>query len=67
MGYIAREREIIRKIFCKLERTIKGSFQHAAKTGLEDLQAVDLIVCGSATVTEKGVRVGKCGGYSDLK
>lgn len=47
--------------------TIKGSFQHAARAGLEDLPAVDLIVCGSVAVTEEGVRVGKGGGYSELE
>ena len=47
--------------------TIKGSFQHAVKTDLEDLPAVDLIVCGSVAVTEKGARVGKGGGYSELE
>lgn len=47
--------------------TIRGSFQHASKTGLNDLPAVDLIVCGSVAVTEKGARVGKGGGYSELE
>jgi len=47
--------------------TIRGSFQHASKIGLEDLPAVDLIVCGSVAVTEGGVRVGKGGGYSELE
>jgi len=51
----------------KRAATIRGSFQHASKTGLEDLPAVDLIVCGSVAVTEKGVRVGKGGGYSELE
>ena len=46
---------------------IKGSFQHADKTGLEVLPAVDMIVCGSVAVTEKEVGVGKGGVYSELE
>lgn len=47
--------------------TIRGSFQHGSKTRLEDLPAVDLIVCGSVAVTLSGSRVGKGGGYSELE
>ncbi|MCW4035965.1 MAG: 5-formyltetrahydrofolate cyclo-ligase, partial [Candidatus Bathyarchaeota archaeon] len=47
--------------------TIRGAFQYGAQTGLEDLPAVDLIVCGSVAVTEGGARVGKGGGYSELE
>lgn len=47
--------------------TIRGAFQYGAQTGLDDLPAVDLIVCGSVAVTEGGVRVGKGGGYSELE
>lgn len=39
----------------------------ARKIGLEDMQPVDLIVCGSVAVNRQGVRLGKGAGYSDIE
>ena len=48
-----------------------ASIRVAAETGravgLEDLEPIDLVVCGSVAVNPAGVRVGKGGGYSDLE
>jgi 5-formyltetrahydrofolate cyclo-ligase len=50
---------------------IASSIQGAAKYGrpvkLEEVKAVDLVVCGSVAVNRRGARVGKGGGYSDLE
>jgi 5-formyltetrahydrofolate cyclo-ligase family len=34
---------------------------------VEELEPVDLVVCGTVAVNRDGVRVGKGGGYSDLE
>lgn len=39
----------------------------ARKVGVEDMQPVDLIVCGSVAVNRDGVRLGKGAGYSDIE
>jgi 5-formyltetrahydrofolate cyclo-ligase len=39
----------------------------APKVRLEDMQPVDLIVCGSVAVDRHGVRLGKGAGYSDIE
>ena len=36
-------------------------------TSLDELERIDLIVCGSVAVNRDGVRIGKGGGYSDLE
>ena len=46
--------------------TIKGAFKHGRKVDVPDLK-VDLKVTGSVAVTERGARLGKGGGYSDLE
>jgi 5-formyltetrahydrofolate cyclo-ligase len=35
--------------------------------GLDDMQPVDLIVCGSVAVNRNGARLGKGAGYSDIE
>jgi 5-formyltetrahydrofolate cyclo-ligase len=35
--------------------------------GVEDMQPIDLIVCGSVAVNRHGVRLGKGAGYSDIE
>jgi 5-formyltetrahydrofolate cyclo-ligase len=47
--------------------TIEGSQRHGVPTRIEDLQPVDLIVCGSVAVNPSGVRIGKGAGYADLE
>lgn len=47
--------------------TIKGADRYGRLVGLDDLPAIDLIVCGSVAVNGEGARVGKGGGFSDLE
>lgn len=35
--------------------------------GLDELEPVELVVCGTVAVNRKGVRIGKGGGFSDLE
>jgi 5-formyltetrahydrofolate cyclo-ligase len=39
----------------------------APKVGVEQMQPVDLIVCGSVAVDRRGARLGKGAGYSDIE
>lgn len=39
----------------------------ARKVGVDEMQPVDLIVCGSVAVNREGVRIGKGAGYSDIE
>jgi 5-formyltetrahydrofolate cyclo-ligase len=57
------------KPFLRLAReaTIKGASRDATAVGVQEVDPVDLIVCGSVAVNRDGVRVGKGGGYSDLE
>ena len=47
--------------------SIKGAARYGVPVSVEELPAIDLIVCGSVAVNLKGARVGKGGGYSDLE
>lgn len=47
--------------------TIRGAGQYGRPVGLEEMQRIDLIVCGSVVVNRRGERLGKGGGYSDLE
>jgi len=47
--------------------TVSGIGEHGTPVGPEDVERVDLIVSGSVAVTERGERVGKGEGYSDLE
>jgi 5-formyltetrahydrofolate cyclo-ligase len=47
--------------------TIEGSSRHGVSVRLEEMQPVDLIVCGSVAVNAAGVRIGKGAGYADLE
>jgi 5-formyltetrahydrofolate cyclo-ligase len=58
------ERPFIR---LKTEATIKGAAREGRPTAIDDMEAVDLIVCGSVAVNREGARVGKGGGYSDIE
>ncbi|MFC5186765.1 5-formyltetrahydrofolate cyclo-ligase [Actinomadura harenae] len=39
----------------------------APQVGVEDMQPVDLVVCGSVAVSRNGARLGKGAGYSDIE
>jgi len=39
----------------------------ARKIGVDEMQPVDLVVCGSVAVNREGVRLGKGAGYSDIE
>ncbi len=47
--------------------TSTGAPDAAELVGLDDMQPVGLIVCGSVAVNRQGVRVGKGAGYSDIE
>jgi 5-formyltetrahydrofolate cyclo-ligase len=55
--------------FVRLGRdaTIKGAMREGVPADVEELEHVDVIVCGTVAVNRDGVRVGKGGGYSDLE
>ncbi len=47
--------------------SIKGAGRHGRPVSLEEMEHIDLIVCGSVAVERSGARLGKGGGYSDLE
>jgi len=47
--------------------SIRGSSSAGRPVGLEEVEHVDLVVCGTVAVNRSGTRVGKGGGYSDLE
>lgn len=47
--------------------SIKGAAEHGVSTSLDDMEHIDLVVCGSVAVERSGARLGKGGGYSDLE
>ncbi|HXF56232.1 MAG TPA: 5-formyltetrahydrofolate cyclo-ligase [Actinomycetota bacterium] len=47
--------------------TIRGAATHGRPVRVDELEPVDLVVCGSVAVNRSGVRVGKGGGFSDLE
>jgi 5-formyltetrahydrofolate cyclo-ligase len=47
--------------------TIKRVLAEGRPVGLDELEPVDVIVCGTVAVNREGVRIGKGGGYSDLE
>lgn len=47
--------------------TIKGADRYGRHVRVEEMQLLDLVVCGSVAVNGKGSRVGKGGGFSDLE
>src|SRR5262245_32210915 len=47
--------------------SIKGAGQYGRLIRLDQVTAIDLVVCGSVAVNRQGARVGKGGGYSDLE
>ena len=51
----------------RLASSIKGAAQLGRLVHPDEMQRIDLIVCGSVAVNRKGARLGKGGGYSDLE
>lgn len=47
--------------------TIKRALSEGTPRGLDELEPVDLVVCGTVAVNRQGVRIGKGGGFSDLE
>ena len=47
--------------------SISGASTHGIPVSLEDMERIDLVVCGSVAVERSGARLGKGGGYSDLE
>jgi 5-formyltetrahydrofolate cyclo-ligase len=47
--------------------TIKRALSEGTPLGLDELEPVELIVCGTVAVNRQGVRIGKGGGFSDLE
>jgi len=47
--------------------TVGGSAEHGVPVGPAEMPAIDLIVSGSVAVSERGARIGKGEGYSDLE
>jgi 5-formyltetrahydrofolate cyclo-ligase len=65
--YMAVPRLVDAKPFLRLGRDATIKARDARSVAIEELEHVDLIVCGTVAVNPKGVRVGKGGGYSDLE
>jgi 5-formyltetrahydrofolate cyclo-ligase len=47
--------------------SIKGAFRYGREVGLEEMNPIDLVVCGSVAVNTRGERIGKGEGYSELE
>ncbi|MEU6683948.1 5-formyltetrahydrofolate cyclo-ligase [Streptomyces sp. NPDC046832] len=45
----------------------KGAAQVARHVGVEEVEPIDIVVCGSVAVNRSGARIGKGAGYSDLE
>jgi 5-formyltetrahydrofolate cyclo-ligase len=67
--YMAVPRLREERAFVRLggDATIKGAMREGRPVAIEDMEEVDLVVCGSVAVNRAGARVGKGGGYSDLE
>lgn len=44
-----------------------GAAAHASTVDIEQMQPIDVVVCGSVAVNRNGARVGKGAGYSDIE
>jgi len=47
--------------------SIKGASTYGVPVALDEMESIDLVVCGSVAVDRTGARLGKGGGYSDLE
>jgi 5-formyltetrahydrofolate cyclo-ligase len=46
---------------------MRAAAAHASRLAINELQPIDLVVCGSVAVNRHGDRIGKGAGYSDLE
>ncbi|TMD58381.1 MAG: 5-formyltetrahydrofolate cyclo-ligase [Chloroflexi bacterium] len=51
----------------RMAASISGASRYGRATSIEELEHIDLIICGTVAINRRGVRVGKGGGYSDLE
>jgi len=67
--YMAVPRLRDESVFVRLVRgaSIKAAMGDGVPTAIEELERIDLVVCGTVAVNRDGVRAGKGGGYSDLE
>jgi 5-formyltetrahydrofolate cyclo-ligase len=67
--YMAVPRLSDEKPFVRVESdpTIRRAMREGRPVDVDELEPIDLVVCGTVAVNRKGVRVGKGGGYSDLE
>jgi 5-formyltetrahydrofolate cyclo-ligase len=67
--YMAVPRLCEERPFVRLgrEASIKGAMREGTAVTIDEMERVDLVVCGSVAVNREGARVGKGGGYSDLE
>lgn len=47
--------------------SIKGAAKYGRPVSLDEMEKIDIVVCGSVAVNPRGARIGKGGGYSDLE
>jgi 5-formyltetrahydrofolate cyclo-ligase len=47
--------------------SISGATRAGKPVAIDEMERIDLVVCGTVAVNPKGVRVGKGGGFSDLE
>jgi len=66
LPFIALEQRLL-GVSAQQAASIEGAQRHGVPTRVEDLQPVDLIVCGTVAVNPNGVRIGKGAGYADLE
>jgi 5-formyltetrahydrofolate cyclo-ligase len=45
----------------------RGAQEKARRIGVDQMQPIDLVICGSVAVNRTGARIGKGAGYSDLE
>lgn len=67
--YMAVPRLREEKPFVRLVRgaSIKAAMSEGVPTAIEELERIDLVICGTVAANRDGVRIGKGGGYSDLE
>lgn len=65
--YMAAPRLADERPFIRLGNDASIKARDGRRVDVDELEHVDLIICGTVAVNHLGVRVGKGGGYSDLE